>query len=152
MAYIVPRAPNRRYSLLFHRSRSAKPGQESTQYARIAAADTTSPLVMLYESIHHLAIQALERDMFVPKPSTEIGDHHNLGSDRVPRIALLGYRGSVSVKVHDQRPLAEPFNRAWKTEKLVYHSPRMPTTRRKLCLLILGQSLAGSGLTRCEEA
>ena len=82
--------------------------------------------------------------MFVLKPSTEIGDHHDLSSDRVPRIALLGYSGSVSVKVHAQRPLAEPFNRFWESEKLVYHSPRMPTRRRKLCLVILGQILAGS--------
>ena len=104
---------------------------------------------MLQESIHHLAIQILEPDMFVLKPSTEIGDHHDLISDRVPRIALLGYSGSVSVKVHAQRPLAQPFNRAWKSEELVYHPPRMPTTRRKLCLMILGQSPAGTRLTRC---
>jgi hypothetical protein len=142
MAHVLPRALNRRFPVLFHRS---KPGQESTQYASIAAADSILPLVMLQESIHHLAIQTLERDVFVLKPSTEIGDHHDLGSDRVPRIALLGYSGSVSVKVHAQRPLAESFNRAWTSEKLVYHFPRMPTTRRKLCLVILGQSLAGSG-------
>ena len=37
--------------------------------------------VMLYESIHDLAIQILEPDMFVLKPSTEIGDHHDLISD-----------------------------------------------------------------------
>jgi hypothetical protein len=30
---------------------------------------------MLQESIHHLAIQTLERDVFALKPSTEIGDH-----------------------------------------------------------------------------
>jgi hypothetical protein len=65
--------------------------------------------------------------MFALKPSTEIGDHHDLSSDRVPRIALLGYRGSVSVELHTQRPMAQPFNRAWKSEKLFYHSPRMPT-------------------------
>jgi len=41
--------------------------------------------------------------MFVLKPSTEVGDHHNLTSDRVPRIALLGYNRSVSVKVQAQR-------------------------------------------------
>ena len=85
--------------------------------------------------------------MFVLKPSTEIGDHHDLGSDRVPRIALLDYSRSVSVKVHAQRPLAQPFNRAWKSKELVYHSPRMPTTTRKLCLMILAQSPAGSVAT-----
>ena len=45
---------------------------------------------MLQESIYRLAIQILERDLFVLKPSTEIGDHHDLISDRVPRKALLG--------------------------------------------------------------
>jgi hypothetical protein len=45
---------------------------------------------MSQESIHYLAIQILERDMFVLKPSTEIGDHHDLISDRVPHEALLG--------------------------------------------------------------
>jgi hypothetical protein len=68
----------------------AKPCQESAQYACIAAADSIVPLVMQQESIHHLAIQILEPDMFVLQPSTEIGDHHDLISDRVPRIALLG--------------------------------------------------------------
>ncbi len=145
MGHALPRALYRRFSVLFHSSRLAEPIQESTQYASIASADSLLPLVMLQESIHYLAIQILERDMFVPKPSTEIGDDHDLNSDRVLRIALLGYSGSVSVKVHAQRPLAQPFNRAWKSEKLVYHSPRMPTSRRKLCLVILGQSPVGSG-------
>jgi hypothetical protein len=90
MGHVLSRALNRRFSVLFHGSRLAKPGPESTQYARIAAADSTLPLVMLQESIHHLAIQTLERDVFVLKPSTEIGDHHDLISDRVPRKALLG--------------------------------------------------------------
>ena len=82
--------------------------------------------------------------MFVLKPSTEIGDHHDLISDRVPRIALLGDGGCVCVQVPTQRPLAQPFNRAWKAKELVYHSPRMPTTKRKLCLMILCRSPAGS--------
>jgi hypothetical protein len=131
--------------MLLHSSRLAKPDQESTQYASIAAADSILALVMLQESIHHLATQILERDMFVLKPSTEIGDHHDLVSDRVSRITLVGRSGGVSVKMHAQRPLAEPFYRVWKSKELVYHSPRMPITRRKLCLVILGQSPAGSG-------
>ena len=44
--------------------------------------------------------------MFVLKPSTEIGDHHDLIADRVPRMALQGQSGCVSVKVCAQRPLA----------------------------------------------
>jgi hypothetical protein len=81
--------------------------------------------MMSYESIHHLAIQILQSDMSLLKPSTEIGDHHDLSSDRVPRVALLGDSSGVRVKVLTQRPLAQPFNRAWKSKKLVYHSPRM---------------------------
>ena len=90
MGHVLPRALYRRFSVLCHSSRLAKPCQESAQYAYIAAADSIVPFVMLYESIHHLAIQILEPDMFVLKPSTEIGDHHDLISDRVPRKALLG--------------------------------------------------------------
>jgi hypothetical protein len=145
MGHVLPRALYRQFSVLFHSSRLTKPGQESTQYASIASADSLLPFVMLHESIHYFAIQILEQDMSALKPSTEIGDHHDLSSDRVPHIALLGYSGSVSVKVHAQRPLAQPFNCAWKSEELVYHSPRMPTRRRKLCLVILGQSPVGSG-------
>ena len=33
--------------------------------------------------------------MFLLKPSTEIGDHHNMTSDRVPRVALLGYKAAA---------------------------------------------------------
>jgi hypothetical protein len=84
--------------LLFHGYRSAKPDQESTQYASMAAADSILALVMLHESIQHLAIQIVERDMFVLKVSA-----------RVPCRAKLGHSGSGSVKVHAQRPLAEPF-------------------------------------------
>jgi len=131
--------------VLFYRSRLAKPGQESTQYASIATIDSILSLVVQQESIHHVAIQILEGDVSVLKPSTEIGDHHDLISDRVPRIALLGYSGSVSVNVHAQGPPEQPFNRAWKSKELVYHSPRMPTTTRILCLMILGQSPAGRG-------
>jgi hypothetical protein len=68
----------------------AKPCQESAQYACIAAANPIVPFVMLHESIHHLAIQISEPDMLVLKPPTEIGDHHDLISDRVSRKALLG--------------------------------------------------------------
>src|SRR6266571_2827663 len=151
MGHVLPRALYRRFSVLFHDSCLAKPGEESTQYASIASADSALPLVMLQESIHHLAIQILERDGFVLKPSTEIGDHHDLSSDRVPRIALLGYSGSVSVKVHAQRPMAQPFNRAWKSEKLVYHSPRMPTRRRTMPH-DSGPAPCRKRLTRCDEA
>src|SRR5260370_4031963 len=137
MGHVMLRALARQFSVLFHSSRLTKPGQESTQYASIASADSLLPLVMLHESIHYFAIQILDQDMFVLKPSTEIGDHHDLSSDRVLHIALLGYSGSVSVKVHAQRPLAQPFNCAWKSEKLVYHFPRLPIRTSNPCLVIL---------------
>ncbi|HEY3627136.1 MAG TPA: hypothetical protein VGL00_12655, partial [Terracidiphilus sp.] len=74
-------------------------------------ADSRLPLMMLHESIHHLAIQILQLNVFLLKPSIEVGDHHDLISDRVPRITLLGYSGSVTVQVLTQRPLAHLFNR-----------------------------------------
>ena len=64
------------------------------------------PLTMPQESIHHLAIQIADVKMFLLKPSTEIGDHHDLLSDRVPRVALLGHGSSVGVKVLAQRSMA----------------------------------------------
>jgi hypothetical protein len=90
MGQVLPRTLGRRVSVLCHYPRLAKPYPESSQYACIAAADPIVPFVMLYESIHHLAIQILEPDMLVLKPLTEIGDHHDLISDRVTRKALLG--------------------------------------------------------------
>ena len=90
MGHVLPRALYRRVFVLCHRPRLANPCQESAQYACIAATDSIVSFVMLYESIHHLAIQILEPDRFVLKPSTEIGDHHDLISDRVPHKALLG--------------------------------------------------------------
>jgi hypothetical protein len=83
--------------------------------------------MMSHESIHHLAIQILQSDMSLLKPATKIGDYYDLSSDRVPRITLLGDGGCVRVKVPTQRPLAQPFNCAWKSKKLVYHSTRMST-------------------------
>ena len=67
--------------------------------------------MMLHEPIHHPAIQIMQLDMLLLEPSIEVGDHYDLISDRVPRITLLGYSGSVSVQVLTQRPLAQPFNR-----------------------------------------
>jgi len=152
MGHVLPRALYQRFSVLFHCSGLAEPSQESTQYAGIASVDAVFPLVMLQESIHYFPIQILERDTSVLKPSTEIGDHHDLISDRVPRITLQGYRGSVSVKMHAQRPLAQPFNRAWKSKKLVYHSPRMPVQTEKTMPRGSEPKARRKRLTRREEA
>ena len=75
---------------LHHNSSPAQHGQESIQYAGVASADSLLSLTMLHESSHGLTIQILKRDMFLLKPSTEIGDYHDLNSHRVPRLALLG--------------------------------------------------------------
>jgi hypothetical protein len=93
-----------KFLVLFHYSRLAQHDQESTQYASVPSADSYLPLMMLHESIHHLAIQVLQLDMLLLKPSIESGDYHDLISDRVPRIDLLGYSSSVSVQVLTQRP------------------------------------------------
>jgi hypothetical protein len=47
IGHVLPRALYRRFSVLFHRSRLAEPGQESTQYASVAAADAIVALAML---------------------------------------------------------------------------------------------------------
>jgi hypothetical protein len=47
MDHVLPRALYRRVSVLCHNSRLAKPGQESAQYASIAAADSIVPFMML---------------------------------------------------------------------------------------------------------
>ena len=78
----------------------AKQGQESAQCAGIATADSAVPFAMSVRNRSTtLLSRSWSRDVFLLKPSTEIGDHHDLVSDRVSRIALLGYSGSVSVKV-----------------------------------------------------
>jgi hypothetical protein len=47
MDHVLPRTLYRRFSVLCHGSRLAKPGQESAQYASIAAADSIVPFVVL---------------------------------------------------------------------------------------------------------
>ena len=47
LGHVLPRVLYRRFSVLFHSSRMAKPGQESVQYASIAAADSIVALVVL---------------------------------------------------------------------------------------------------------
>ena len=95
-----------------HNAFLAKHGQQSLQRFRIASADPLLPAAKPQESIHHLAVQSLDIDMFLLQPSTEIGDYDDLLSDRVRAIALFGHSGRIGVEVFTQRPLAKPFNRA----------------------------------------
>ena len=67
---------------------------------------------MSQKSIHHIAVQSLDINVFLLQPPAEIGDHDDLLSDRVAPIALCGHSGRIGVEVFTQRPLAESFNRA----------------------------------------
>ena len=64
------------------------------------------------ESIHGNAVQILDIDIFLIKPSAEIGDYDDLLSDRVASIALCSHTGRIGIEVFTQRPLAQSFNRA----------------------------------------
>ena len=70
------------------------------------------PTAKSQKSIHNLAVQSLDSNLFLLQPPAEVGDYDDLLSDRVVTIALFGYSGRIGVEVFTQRPLAEPFNRA----------------------------------------
>ena len=70
------------------------------------------PTAKAQESIHNLAVQMPDINLFLLQPTAEIGDHDNLLSDRVVTIALCGHNGRTGVEVFAQRPLAQSFNRA----------------------------------------
>jgi hypothetical protein len=95
-----------------HNAFLAKHGQQSPQGFRIASANSLLLTAKSQESIHNLAIQSLDINLFLLQPPAEIGDYDDLLSDRVAPIALCGDSGRVGVEVSTQRPLAEPFNRA----------------------------------------
>ena len=95
-----------------HNAFLAKHGQQSLQRLRIASANPLLPTAKSQKSIHNLAVQSLDIDVFLFQPSAEIGDYDDLLSDRVVSIALFGYSGRIGVEVFTQRPLAQSFNRA----------------------------------------
>jgi hypothetical protein len=84
---------------LLHGAGLAHHGQESSQYALVAPADSLLMFIMLHESLRHLGIQILQTDTFLLKPSTELGDHRDLNSDGVSRVALLDQTIRVNVQV-----------------------------------------------------
>jgi len=96
----------------FHNAYLAKHGQQSLQGFRIASTNPLLPTAKAQKSVHNLAVQRVDINVFLHQPPAEIGDYDNLLSDRVVTIALFGYTGRISVEVFIQRPLAEPFNRA----------------------------------------
>ena len=103
---VLPRVLSWCFLLLLNHAHLAKHGEKSIQDARVALAVFLFPLTMPQESIHDPAIQIAGHEVFLLKPSTEIGDHHDLRSDRVPRVALLGHGSGVRVKVLAQRSMA----------------------------------------------
>lgn len=48
---------------------------------RIASADSVLPAPTLQETIHDLAVQIVDWNLFSLKPSAEIGDYDDLSSD-----------------------------------------------------------------------
>ena len=113
-----------------HNAFLAKHGQQSIQGFRIASTDPLLPLANPQKSIHNVAVQMPGIAMcFCFSQPAEIGNHQELLSDRVLCIALLGNSGRIGIKVFAQRPLPHSFNRAWESEELVYHSPRVPSRR-----------------------
>ena len=61
---------------------------------------------MLQKSIHNLAVQSLNINVFLLQPSTEIGSYDDLLSDGVVTVTLISYSGRIGVEVFTQRPLA----------------------------------------------
>ena len=96
---MLPRALYGPLSVRLDDPRLAKQDEEPVQCARLTTSDPALPAARLQKAIQHIAVQAWHCNAFLLKPSTEIGDHHNLASDRVWRVALLGYHGGVGVQV-----------------------------------------------------
>jgi hypothetical protein len=94
----------------FHNTGLAKHGHQSLQRLRVASTNSLLPTAQSQKSIHNLAVQSLDINLFPLQPPAEIGDYDHLLSDRVVSIALFGYPGRIRVEVFTQRPLAEPFN------------------------------------------
>jgi hypothetical protein len=99
-----------RWLVRFHNTGLAEHDQQSLQRLRVASTNSLRPTAQSQKSIHNLAVQSLDINLFPLQPPAEIGDYDNLLSDRVVSIALFGYPGRIRVEVFTQRPLAEPFN------------------------------------------
>jgi hypothetical protein len=94
----------------FHEAFLAKHGQQSLQSFRIAPTQPQLATAKTQKSIRNLAIQSLDRNLFLLQPPAEVRDYDDLLSDRVAPIALCGHCVCIGVEVFTQRPLAEPFN------------------------------------------
>ena len=67
---------------------------------------------MPQKSIHHLAVQSLNINVFLLQPPAEIGNYDDLLSDGVVTVTLISYSGGISIEMFNQRLLAQSFNRA----------------------------------------
>ena len=67
---------------------------------------------MSQKSIHNLAVQSLDINVFLLQPPAEIGNYDDLLSDGVVSVTLIGYSGRIGIEVFTQRALAQSFNRA----------------------------------------
>ena len=64
--------------LMLHNAYLAKHGQQSLQGLRIAPANPLLPTAKAQKSIHGLAVQSLDSNLFLLQPSAEIGDYDDL--------------------------------------------------------------------------
>ena len=99
-----------RWLVRFNNTGLAEHDQQSMQRLRVASTNSLRPTAQSQKSIHNLAVQSLDINLFPLQPPAEIGDYDNLLSERVVCIALFGYPGRIRVEVFTQRPLAEPFH------------------------------------------
>ena len=98
--------------LVLHGAYLAKHGQQSLQGLRIASTNPLRLTAMPKKSIHNIAVQSLDINLLLLQPPAEIGNYHDLLSDGVVSVALIGYSSRIGVEVFIQRPLAQSFNRA----------------------------------------
>jgi hypothetical protein len=75
---------------LIHNAYLAKHRHHSRQCFRIASANPLLSTTKPQKSIHNLAVQSLDIDVFTLQPSAEISDCDDLPPDRVVRVALFG--------------------------------------------------------------
>ena len=99
-----------RWLFRLHNAYLAKHGQQSVQGFRIASANPLLPTTKAQKSIHNIAVQSLDSDVFLLQPPAEIGDHDDLPSDRVAPVTLCGHSSCIGIEMFTQRPLEEPFN------------------------------------------
>ena len=98
--------------LVLHGAYLAKHGQQPLQRLRIASPNPLLSTAKAQKSIHNVAVQRPDRDVFLLQPPAETGNYHDLLSDGVVSVALIGYSSRIGVEVFIQRPLAQSFNRA----------------------------------------